>query len=565
MDEKRALSQTTNGAAHLYSEDGYAHFSQITESNKSLFPLLERAHPLTYTLHPGDALYIPPKWWHWVKSYGNRCLSVNYWFSRPLSATPIIFSGLCSDWSALQKWTNQYLIEVAEKSAPDGIWVWQEGFALKKKISMREFIDTYEGKKDVFAYLITLKAYEHESTLSNRRLLDQLEKDLEFPESIFERTKGKAQETTDHSQSEEKNPHPSHEMNVWFNFGGIDTGLHYDDSDGLLCVVDGMKVVTLYPPEDSQYLYPYPQEPITLQPITTRFMYNLYSELFPLPENVGITSSKLLEITLKRAPTLAAYTQKLQSRFGVGKIVYGIKNDQGCIKWEYYFYGTDRNCKTSNDPALLFRDPKYNSELALENYLAFHSQELRTVFPNDLAKDIPRTRLTVYSVDFDEESVITGVFHKLNLYYVVSGKIGVPFFLREDSCSLAGEIEIKSVQNICMFQDVFADTEIFLRKLEVIGILGQDALNILNFCNGREKCTSVSLVNKGLEVGIYFFGVTVVTFMAFLLEYCYPPELITLCAKNLESLAHMELEIGFHFKKGQLTSVPNRTAFYGLF
>ena len=41
------------------------------------------------------------------------------------------------------------------------------------------------------------------------------------------------------------------------NNGNVDSGLHYDKSEGIMCVLNGRKIVTLFPTSDSKYLYPY--------------------------------------------------------------------------------------------------------------------------------------------------------------------------------------------------------------------------------------------------------------------------------------------------------------------
>lgn len=48
-----------------------------------------------------------------------------------------------------------------------------------------------------------------------------------------------------------------YEFNYWLNNCNIDTGLHVDDKHGYLCVYKGYKIVTLYPPSDTKYLYPH--------------------------------------------------------------------------------------------------------------------------------------------------------------------------------------------------------------------------------------------------------------------------------------------------------------------
>ncbi len=555
----KCMSQKSNGAAHLYNDSKYAHFSQITEHNKDKFPLFNKATPIEFTLYPGDCLYIPPKWWHWVKSFGERCISINFWFSNlkgvDVGKEPKKFDKILR-WLALEKWSNEHLIETSEKCSKEGLWVWTEGFAYKKRISMREFIEIYGNNKEQtkeFAYLITLSDYEHPGSISNRRIIDELSCDFSFPFSEIE--------------SSAELGH-----NFWMNFGGIDTGLHYDDDEGLLCVVDGTKKVILYPPDDSQYLYPYPANAVRLLPVNINFMYNLYKECYTYQTKAGLEQKDigihtLLELTLKKAPNLAILTQKLQRHVVLGRIVYGIKNVNGLIKWEYYFYGIDRHCNTYQESPLFFKRDTYNKDLSLDNIASFLNGEgfkLKT-------SHINHHRLILYSLDFTEESVIDKSINKINLYYSIVNQVKIPFILNEQTLMLAetkeeNKQEINSIQYIDLYGSIFVDIETVTNHFRKIGVSNDDIENILKFVNYSEyRCISVSLVNKKEEVGIYFFGIAYEAFLSFLLEYLYPPDVLDLVSKNKDTFSNVQLEVGFHFKKGDRTSKPSRTAFYGLF
>lgn len=538
------LSQKTNGQAHLYDDSNYAHFSQITESNKHRFPKLAKASPITFTLKVGQSLYIPRGWWHWVKSYGNRSLSINYWFNFAIACQPTSYGGLLNNWTASAKWTNDYLIEIAEKCTPEGIWLWRDQFAYKEYMSMRDFINRYsslETPKE-FAYLITLDDYECSLSANNHRLLDVLSKDIHFPFA----------EDVDR-----------YGCNFWMNFGGIDTGLHFDDNDGLLCVVDGIKIITLYPPSDSIYLAPYPSAPIKLIPNYRNFMANLYKDIGPMPVDSKIDSSYLLELTLQKAPTLAAYVRTLQDHFGQGRLMYGIKNHQGIIKWEFYFYGIDRYYTACQKRNLLFNTTEYNRDLNLSSYLKFH-----------YGKDIPEAFAkqdmfgsVLYSVDFDEDIAMTKEVSKLNIYKVQTDQIQIPFVMAEYAALLNGDFDINSVQYIARFENLFDGTEVTLVKQCLkMGIEPSDIRNLIVFCdNSPYKCTTVNLVNKCTEIGIYFFGISCQAFINFLIKYHYPPQLTTTALKYQRDISNFQLEVGFHLLKGSSSGIPSRTAFYGLF
>lgn len=57
--------------------------SQITnvygEVDLQRFPLFSQCYGLKATLEPGDAVYIPFKWWHYCKGNSLNC-SINYWW-----------------------------------------------------------------------------------------------------------------------------------------------------------------------------------------------------------------------------------------------------------------------------------------------------------------------------------------------------------------------------------------------------------------------------------------------------------------------------------------------------
>lgn len=72
------------------SEDGevlnpssYAHPSSSRPSAlHSRFPQFAEAHPLVATLEPGDVLFVPNHWWHFVEAV-ETSLSVNVWLKAP--------------------------------------------------------------------------------------------------------------------------------------------------------------------------------------------------------------------------------------------------------------------------------------------------------------------------------------------------------------------------------------------------------------------------------------------------------------------------------------------------
>jgi hypothetical protein len=540
-------SLSTNSGGHLYNSSKYAHFSQVTTSNQDHFPLFKKASPITIRVDKGECLTIPKKWWHHVKSFGSRCLSVNFWYDNgdkpSLSEIPTKILDAISDWKALHKWSNEYLIEKIDAKIPGGVWLIFDNFACRKPISVADFVSKYSDGKN-YAYLITPSDFEiglDDTQHNNIRILEILDGDFKipFPEQMSNAN-----------------------ANFWMNFGGLDTGLHFDDEDGLLCVIDGYKEVILYPPSDTEYLYPYPSEPVELSHSYNIFFYNLYKKGPIL--NTSVSMATLLEVCLHKAPNVAKIAKKLQQKYGIGKIVYGVKNLNGVVRYEFYFYGIHNEFGKDVKSVNFYKNEDHNSQWELSKYMEFHSK----LFPHDVydISKVDRAGLCIFSIDLTEEDVIMGRTPNLNLYYSPSEDINLPFLLFEKTYYKNSDQKVRSVVWTEEYATMFASVHIFVERCLKIGISKEDATNIINFAvKTQYQCTIVSIFNKGNQIGLYFFGIKFQPFLEFLDTYNYPGQLIELCLSKKNDIAQMNLEVGFHFEKKSQTSTPLRSAFYGVF
>ena len=540
-------SQVTN-SGHLYGKSAYAHFSQITEHNKHLFPSYQDAKSITYILEKGDALSIPAGWWHWVKSYGDRCLSVNFWFDDDLDSAPMVYEDLVMEWDALKKWDNEYLIEVVDQNLSDGIWLWVDQFAKSRKIPMKEFIARYSDSKE-FAYLLTTADYDPYGDEGNAKITKLLSDDFTIP--FPKRMK-------------------NHGANFWMNFGGIDTGLHFDDKSGLLCVVEGRKEVTLFNPAQTKYLHPYPLEQIVVDGFRQKFHYNLFQcEPAQIPET-SLTSADLLNLSLLKSPNVSMIVKKVQDRFGIGNIIYSVKNQNGITKWEIYFYGLNREFGSITESSKLFKN---KGNVDLDEYESVHKE----LFPNDdydFSK-ISRDNLTIYSIDLTENNIIRGRTPQINLYYTNTTMIKIPTYLIECTFYRDGSLKNKSIQHINDSNEVFGNIQNFLNHCSKVGVMTSTCSKILKFIlkwdeyteNGKSctlKSSACAIVNKENEIGLYLFGISYTAFLRFLREYDYSPTLIQKMIERGEN-NDIQYEVGFHFNTNDVNFVPRRTAFYGIF
>lgn len=80
---KRIILAAPDDAANLYPFDGgmLKNTAQIDPEHLDFdrFPLVRRVKFYHLTLHKGEILYIPPKWWHFVRSL-SKSFSVSFWW-----------------------------------------------------------------------------------------------------------------------------------------------------------------------------------------------------------------------------------------------------------------------------------------------------------------------------------------------------------------------------------------------------------------------------------------------------------------------------------------------------
>ena len=205
-----------NYIRHLDKNQTVAHFSKIDRKNYLFFPTLLLTHPQYYHLKAGDALYIPPKWWHWIENIGAN-VAVNFWGenSGELIYGDKPFTTKHQQYLSLQNVMN------------DVVSVWDSSQYNIKTYDQR--LKDFLNQKSKGHYVITLDKYAtgQKNAFFREKLGVQLTPVDGLPE-----------------------------YHIWISANSVDSGLHFDDTPGLLCVIKGEKKITLYPPSDTKYLHP---------------------------------------------------------------------------------------------------------------------------------------------------------------------------------------------------------------------------------------------------------------------------------------------------------------------
>ena len=496
-----------NSSRHLSDEFGYAHFSEITRYNYLLYPSLLYTHPQRFILKENEALWIPKGWWHWIESFDT--IGVNFWLTNIKKndkyKIPFIIK---------QKLSNKIVEEI---NIFKDVSIWD---SYNDKIENKDINKKNLKKNEI---IITLPGYVKQFTKSklNPELIKKVAPHIKIPELL------------------EKITDSEIDYNLWISDKFHDTGLHYDDNYGLLCVLKGEKRITLYPPSDTQYLKPYSILPFWATNDPIQFEYNTYTFLKKLDKNKSLPSSRLLYETLKcynNKDIMLLISNRLNI-YGVNKAVWGFKLHNNIVRWELYLYhySFDDKHKIS-----------YLYDFDLDDSKKEKLKEM-----NNEQKD-----LIIHSFDLYENGK-TG--KDIHFYYKTVQDIIVPFFGKGET--------LKENRDSVFESDFVLDiSERFIEQYD-------NYLKKINFTNSKVftlkhllkkyKCTYYCIHNKNPEqIFIQYLGISIYDFILFLKEFNYPIMLISHVRTNLDKYRDILHEITIVYDIN--TCKPIRSAFYGL-
>lgn len=72
---------------YLYPNPRFPVVSQVDVGHPDLaaYPGFSKATPITFMIGPGDTVFIPARWWHYIVSCYDNNIAINQWFMRPWS------------------------------------------------------------------------------------------------------------------------------------------------------------------------------------------------------------------------------------------------------------------------------------------------------------------------------------------------------------------------------------------------------------------------------------------------------------------------------------------------
>jgi hypothetical protein len=293
---------------HLTAEHPYGHFSEIDSGNYIVTPSLLFTSPHRFTMTAGDSLWIPKRWWHWIRTTGPS-VAVSLWLTDDPthSHKPLL----------LHHCPHPPELLPAIDSIAGTSQVWDTALDLMLPGSQ------LSGDNQ---YIITVKGY---TAYNSRTSLNNHIRSIALKHATVP---------------------PGADLNVWISKGYNDTGLHYDEGGGLLTVLRGRKEVTLYPPSDTPLLRPRSLLPEWATQRAANVEYNFYKFHNVLP-STSLPSARLLYESTKNHAVLREISKMKYETSD--PLVWGCKLEKGTMRWEVYAYHYD-----------IYNTPSPNHELA---------------------------------------------------------------------------------------------------------------------------------------------------------------------------------------------------------
>lgn len=460
-----------NEYTHADLESSYGHMSKVDRINYLIYPRLLFTHPIHLELNEGDALKIPKNWWHWVKSYGHT-FSVNFWFKDANLKHPEKI-----------KYNNTVDTSLLDDQM---VSIWDNNDI---QVSYKDKYSNFLKNKIPNQYVITLNNYNPGSM--NQKIKDIYKDKIIPPEHIL-------------------NNNLKYDFNIWISSEYNDTGLHYDDDDGILCVLKGKKKVILYPPSDTHNLYPIKMKHEWLNNKALNFRYNSYTRFNQID---GLPSSRLLNELCFCCKEVKDIITDYYNKYGPNKTVWGFKKHGSVYRLEFYVY--DLQNKQNN--IISSRDIFYKKP--------FISDEIH-------------------------------YYHKLNKYNK-EGKHQFPFWGNGSYIKNNKKYEESKIFLIDKYETFKNNYDEYMDKLDYEDIKEDFKTIILD----KYECYEICIHNKHPEqIFVQYLGISNEDFTSFLIDNEYEQKIINYYKNNFFNINN-EITIVYDIK----TKKSIRSGFYGIF
>lgn len=512
-----------NNNKHLTESFNYAHYSKINSYNFFLNPFfLFFTNPYYIELNEGDSLYIPSKMWHWIQT-DTESFSITFWFdnNKILEHDKYKIKPILSNEEATKIYEN--FLQVINET--NDLTIWNSNMPIKsiKKLNGPDLL----SNKSENTTFITLDGYDLNN---NFEVKNKIVNFIEQPNLIKNNIKQNG----------------FYDVNLWYTSDYHDTGMHYDDYDGILHLIKGKKRIYLYPQEDSKYLLPYDNVPdyALLEPI---FMN--YNQYFIYNSNVlkGKSSQFLLFKTLEYFSINKNVNKIIQQIYNISKnikkIIWGFKKYNDTYRWEFYVYhykidNISEKCKkfinfqffkglgNINITDIIIKELNDNENIIINSFDVHNSN-------NPLTDEVHTYEMIKKNDELDYNRPFFG-----NGYDIINDeKIKVGTFIYESQ------------------ENFLLNYISFLKYLDLP--YHEGVLNLLNKFKSKYLC----IWNKNNDLFIQWLVISINDFIIFLEENYYSSDFINYIKNNKNDFNSISNEVTIVYDTLLLT--PKRSGFYG--
>ena len=340
---------------------------------------------------------------------------------------------------------------------------------------------------------------------------------------------------------------PVIDINLWVSSNYHDTGLHYDDNDGILYVLKGEKHITLFPPNDSKYLVPYDITPNYAKVVPLFMKYNEYyiikENISRLPCKVGLLPCEMILyqslICFAKYSNVLTTVQKIYDNKSdpLKRLVWGCKKQDDVYRWEIYNYHYDQYNNT------IINKTDWRAIVLNENSI---SRKIAIIMNNK--KTIINSIDILNSVD-----CLNKQHHSYEMCKNMTGLI-LPFY------GNGYDIINNKKQKVSTF--IYDTYESLIKNGETYCCeLKLDYNNKVKELLQKYRATDMCLWNKKGDYFIQWLGISIDDFIHFLVENHYGQCFINHIIENRNKYSYLSHEITIVYDKVSLT--PYRSGFYG--
>ncbi len=504
-----------NKSKNLSDSYSFAHFSNINSYNYFLnYAFMFRTSPTYIELNEGESLYIPAKMWHWITTEDTG-FSVSFWFEKEYDKE-IKHNNYKLDPIFNKTESNAIFQEFSDCIKQDKQKIWNSYNNSGLIIPGSEFLNSKEKNRA----FITLDGYGFDDNL---KIKNHLKQKIGMPNFIENIIKKKSY----------------YDVNLWYMPKTHDTGLHYDDYDGIIHLIKGKKKIYLYPESDSKFLNPYNTIP---NYALSKPIYMNYNQNYIYKTNCkGKPSQFLLYKTLEyfainkniHSIIQKIYDAKIKNTY----LIWGFKKKDNEYRWEIYVYHyKPSNFKNKCKENILIQyainktlpNKELNNQLRNNPNIIINSFDIlnnNTVFNNEIH--------TYETLSYDNNLPLWGVGYDI----INSHKNHVGNFVYDNK------------------ENFFKNSDYYLKKLDLPS--NSSVIKILH----KYDCKNLCVWNKNNDLFIQWLVISIDSFIDFLKENNYKQEFINYLLSNKNDFKYISHEITIVYNK--YTLQPIRSGFYG--